>query len=95
MTVSRVCTIAAIALSGIAAVGCSAPRTQTAEAPAPIVVQSAPPPAPVVTAEVVPAPLPASTVAISNEPPVVVASNAPSSSDSGMITERAPRADRN
>ena len=97
MTVSRIFATATAALSVLAAVGCSSPPTQyPAATPAPMVVQAAPPPAPVVTAEVMPSqPLPASTVVEYTPTPVVVASNSPSYTDPAIITERAPRADRN
>ena len=100
MTILRIFTTATVALSALAAIGCSTPRAnQYAEAtPAPIYVPAAPAPAPepIMTAEVVPAPLPpASTpVAVSYDPPVVMASNAPVYTTPTVITERAPRADR-
>ena len=46
-------------------------------------------------AQVMPAPLPASTMSMSNEAPVVVASNSTSYMAPAVITERSPRADRN
>ena len=96
MKVSRFIATVTVGISMLAAVGCSSPRTQYAAAPSyPIVVQSDPPPAPVEMAQVMPAPLPASTMSMSNEAPVVVASNSTSYMAPAVITERSPRADRN
>ena len=101
MKVSRFIATVTVGISVLAAVGCSSPRTQYAAAPSyPIVVQSDPPPAPVEMAQVMPAqmmsaPLPASTMSMSNDAPVMVASNSTSYMAPAVITERSPRADRN
>ena len=96
MTVSRIFTTTAVALSAFAAAGCGSPSAQYANAtPAPIVVQAAPPPAPVVMAEMMPPQLPPNTVVAYTATPVVVTSNSPSYTSPAINTERAPRADRN
>ena len=101
MTVSRILTIGTAALSVLAAIGCSSPQPSpyVDTSPAPTYVQAAPLPEPVVTAEVMPAPAPAPTVVAVNNDPIVMASSTPiytsSNSSPTVITERAPRADRN
>ncbi len=92
MIASKILATATVALSALAAIGCSSPTTNeyASATPAPTIVAATPPPEPVMTAEAMPAP-PASTVIVSDDTPVVVATN----TEPAIITERAPRADRN
>jgi hypothetical protein len=98
MIVSRIFATATIAAAALAAIGCSSPQTsQMADAtPAPAVVPAAPAPEPVMTAQARPAPLPDTTASSTgNDPSVGMTSKWPADTDSTLITERAPRADRN
>lgn len=99
MNVSRIFITTASAMSVLAAIGCTSTQRAPEVAPAPMVVEAAPP-QPVAVAEVMPS-HPAlqnertAEVAVTEEAPVIVAQEPAMAMPAADFTERPPQADRN